>query len=303
MKVAALDLGTNTFLILVCEVINKKIEKIYHDQVEVVRLGQGVDKHKEFHADALKRAELCLQKYSSIIKEHRPEKVFAMATSAARDVKNKQELFEIGKRVDIPIQIISGDEEANLTYLGATSGLPLDTKKRLIVDVGGGSTELILGQGEKVLFKQSLDVGCVRLTERYIEKAPVSTQTIEIIKNEIINKSSQSIQEILKIANPDEAIAVAGTPTELAKADIGYFDPVKIDGYKLTAEKLKNWIEVFAKNNNDQIIKLFNISSGRADVILVGSLILYVICDLLKLSQLVVSTRGVRYGIAIQISN
>ncbi len=172
MKVAALDLGSNTFLCLIAEVTANGIEKIYHDAVEVVRLGQGLSQSKNFHPDALARADLCFKKFSEIIKEQKPEKILAMATSAARDAENKSQLFELGQKYNIPIEIIPGDQEADITYQGAVSGLKAQKQNYLILDIGGGSTEFIFGEDQKRLAGKSFDIGCVRLTEKFISAQP-----------------------------------------------------------------------------------------------------------------------------------
>ncbi len=122
MKVAALDLGTNTFLCLIAEGSRNGISKVHKDLAQVVRLGQGVDKTGEFHPDALVRARQCLSEFKKEIDKHNVDRILAMATSAARDAKNGQELFRIGEDLGIPIEIIPGEDEARITYQGATAG-------------------------------------------------------------------------------------------------------------------------------------------------------------------------------------
>lgn len=317
MKVAALDLGSNSFLCLICESTtasenskNKNeghsvsIQNVLSDQVKIVRLGQGVGQTGSFHPDALVRAEACLKEFKIEIDRHKPDKVLAMATSAARDAKNGHELIEIGKRLNIPIQIIAGKDEARITYLGATSGLlknsNAEQKTILLIDIGGGSTELIVGRGEEILFSKSLDVGVVRFTERLALTHPISTadqvRAEALIKEEILKIKS----EILKHA-PQIAVAVAGTPTTLAAAELGGFDAGKIDGYVFTEAKLKSWEDKLAKSSVAERIEKFKIEPGRADVIYIGALILRLILNQFQLNTIEVSTRGVRYGVALEM--
>lgn len=312
MKVAALDLGSNTFLCLIAEVEHNKITAIYDDQVQVVRLGQGLSAQamgqKKLHPEALARAKKCLTDFSVMIKKHNPEKVLAMATSAARDAVNNEELFQVGRDLNIPIEVIPGYREAEITYLGGTSGLTSENlgpaKKTIIIDIGGGSTELISGLGKKILFSKSLDIGCVRLTEKFLPTQPTSRENISILQKSIRDALRPVTEEIFTAStnsNELHLIAVAGTPTELAKIEIGAFDVRRIDGYKFSLDRLKSWQEKFAACSVEQIMNLYNVSPGRADVILVGVMILIEVCEQLRQKEIQVSTRGVRFGVALEI--
>lgn len=177
MKVAALDLGSNTFLLLIAEVENGKIVRVYHDECQVTRLAQGVDASREFHSEALARAKKCLDDYGKTIRQHRPARLLAVATSAARDAKNKDEFFNIAHEAGIPVKVISGVLEARLTFRGAVDDLVADRRCR-VVDIGGGSTEYIVGGGEHQPIGQSLDMGCVRLTEKFISTHPVPEEEL-----------------------------------------------------------------------------------------------------------------------------
>ena len=296
MKVAALDLGSNTFLCLICEVNHGKIEKIYSDEVQVVRLGQGLAASKKFHPDALARAQKTLAEFAQTMAKHKPEKVLAMATSAARDAENKEELFKICRDLNIPLEIISGDQEAQVTYSGSVSGMKSSDTKTLVVDIGGGSTEFIVGLGSKLLSGHSQNIGCVRLTEKFIPSQPTSLADIENCKNEILKVVRES--KLKLNLDIDQILAVAGTPTALVTAEIGGFDAFKIDGYKLTKEKLSEWLSKLARATVEEKQNM-GIPVGRADVILVGVLILLATLEVFCKDEMIVSTRGVRYGVAI----
>jgi exopolyphosphatase/guanosine-5'-triphosphate,3'-diphosphate pyrophosphatase len=304
MKVAALDLGSNTFLCLICEVERTgehlteqfKITNTYADQVEVVRLGQGLSISKKFHPDALVRARDCLSKFKTLIAEHKPERILAMATSAARDAENKNELFQICADLEIPIEIIPGEKEADITYRGATSG-QTSNSNRLIIDIGGGSTEFIFGQGLQINFARSFDIGCVRLTEKFITQQPTPNVQIEncrsFIKDTIVALPKIQIENIL---------AVAGTPTTLAAVEIGKFSVDLIDGYQMSLESLEKWLHRLSGLTIQEKIDL-GFPAGRADVILVGVLILIETLKKVNLSKIVVSTRGVRHGVALELAS
>lgn len=301
MKIAALDLGSNTFLCLIAEVGPNKIKKVIHDQVEIVRLGQGLSNSKRFHPDALKRADLALEKFSKVIAEYKPEKILAMATSAARDAENKEELFELGQKHGIPIEIIPGEKEAEITYCGSISGLEVKDQELMVLDIGGGSTEFIFGRGSELLAGKSLDIGCVRLTEKYIFSQPTPENQIQDVIN-VVDASLMQIKEIIpKNFKIKQIVAVAGTPTTLAAAEIGEFLPEKIDGFVFTEKNLSVWLKKLAQSSVEDKIKL-GIPAGRADVILIGVIILLKTLQALGLSQLTVSTRGVRYGVALEMA-
>jgi exopolyphosphatase/guanosine-5'-triphosphate,3'-diphosphate pyrophosphatase len=305
MKVAALDLGSNTFLCLIAEVSkdskgNCHIDKLISDQVEVVRLGQDVNKTKRLHADALDRAELCLKKFKIIIDQHRPERILAMATSAARDSENRDELFQIGKSLNIPIEIIPGEKEAMITYQGSLSGQTKD-QNRLVVDIGGGSTEFITGSLGEIYDNKSLNIGCVRLTEKFFSNQPTLQSEVDSA-DRTIQESMQAIKDFTK-NQIVEVLAVAGTPTTLASVELGLkeFDAAKIDGQTLTLATLEEWELKLQKSSLEEKIKM-GIPAGRADVLLIGVLILIQTLKLFNKDKLTVSTRGVRHGIALEMA-
>jgi exopolyphosphatase/guanosine-5'-triphosphate,3'-diphosphate pyrophosphatase len=301
MKVAALDLGSNTFLLLVAEVMKNRVTKIYRDESQVTKLGQGVHANRSFHPEALARAESCFRDYSEIIKQEKPERILAMATSAARDVTNGDELFRLGKKYDIPIEIIPGHLEAQITYQGATFDLP-DTSGVAVIDVGGGSTEVIArsaqGQPEGV----SVDVGSVRLTEMFVTKHPISVAEVDKIIKYTEQKFSEA-KALLPKAKIKQVLGVAGTPTTLAAVlqKTAYSDD-KVHGYTITTEQLQEQIHYQASLPLSEREALVGMDPKRADVIVAGMCIL--LCGLrsLGMSQLTVSTRGVRYGVAIHLA-
>ena len=303
MKVAALDLGSNTFLCLIAEVekvvpLKYVITKTYADEVQIVRLGQDVSKTKRLHPEALTRAEKTLGEFRKLIDLHQPEKILAMATSAARDADNNQALFLIGEKLGIPIEIIPGKLEAKITYEGSISG-QTDNKTRLIVDIGGGSTEFIVGDLTNLKHSQSLNIGCVRLTENLITQQPTPDHAVQLAEN-VINESLQHLKNSFTTA-VDEVLAVAGTPTSLVAAQLGYFDVQKIDGFHLTSADLEKWkIRLQAATIEEKIE--MGLPKGRADVMLIGVLILIQTLIFFKKDYLIVSTRGVRHGIALEMA-
>lgn len=299
MKIASLDLGSNSFLCLLCEADKKGIQKVHKDMVEIVRLGQDINKTQVLHPDALKRAKKCLESFKKEMDDFKPEKILAYATSAARDAKNQDEFFKIGKDLGIPIQIISGNKEAEVTYKGVFWGKSgaHQGSKNLLIDIGGGSTEIILGQDQQLLDSMSINMGAVRMTEKWITKHPVSSSELDQLKQDVVSKIGSNLDKIKKM-NPDSVYAVAGTPTTLAAAEFkGKFSVDKIEGYTLTSERLDKWEKDLSLSTVDEIIHNLYIPQGRADIIISGVVILKTLLGVLGKASVQVSTQGVRYGI------
>ena len=300
MKVAALDLGSNTFLLLIAEVEKSKVTQIYCEECQVTRLGQGVDETREFHQEALERAKNCLCYYGGLIKQHQPEKVMAVATSAVRDVKNHDEFFAIASANSIPVKVISGDMEARMTFMGALSDLVSD-QNYWVIDVGGGSTEIIFGS-KNHLQGQSLDLGCVRLTEQFITAHPISSEELSRMRE----FTCQQLKVLNQEASPGQGpiVAVAGTPTTLAAVLLEVpMGAEKIHGFEINLDTLKIWIKRLAGMTVEERAQLPGMEPLRADVIVAGLVILSEATQHLGGKSVLVSTRGVRYGLALEMEN
>lgn len=300
MRVAALDLGTNTFLCLIAEGNSTGIQTVHKDLMQVVRLGQEIDRTGRFHPEALARAKSCLESFKQEIQSYKVDKILAMATSAARDAENGDELFKIGQELGIPIEIIPGEDEARITYQGAIAGKKSnDTKAYLVVDVGGGSTEMILGKGSQIIFGQSADIGGVRLTEKFVTNQPIC-ETEQKLMSAYIREQVAGVIVELKKHSIDVVVAVAGTPTSIAAIELGGYDDKKVDSFFLSKDRLQFWNKRFAETTVQEKKEKYGLG-GRADIIYAGSLILLEVLNELKISGLTVSTKGVRYGVAIEM--
>ncbi len=302
MRIAAIDMGTNSFLCLIGAVESAdglKTLKVLEDHSRVVRLGEKVSQNKFFLPEALSRAKACLEEFSAIIKKAKPDKVIAIATSAARDAKNGSELFEICRTLEIPLHIIEGSREAELSFAGAISTLRNPEKKKiLVVDVGGGSTELIHSRFGGKPRAQSFDVGCVRLTEMFLSK---NSQGIVEAKDLLaLEQYADGIMSGYGSVDADLILAVAGTPTTLACVDQEInFDESKVEGFRLTKEiilKLKNRLIPMTNGERKKIVGLEPL---RADVIVAGCVLLEISLKLAHATEMIVSTRGLRFGVAI----
>lgn len=293
MRVAAIDLGSNSFLCLIAEKDSQgKIKEIY-DTIEFVKLGEGVHKNKAFSEGALERAEKAFQKFAQKIKEYKVDKIGSVATSAARDVTNKDRFFDLGKKYGIPIEIISGENEGDYTYLGVKSGRANGDFS--VLDIGGGSTEIAYRSNETLIAK-SFNVGCVRLTELFLKSNPEKPNEIEEFRNYLKEKMPSMDFGGL------EMVAVAGTPTTLASLHLQKdFDPNLIDNFVLTKQHVKDLISKFNMLTIEERKKLKGIDAPRADVIMAGALILEHVMNICQIPSVTVSCRGVRYGLAYKM--
>lgn len=294
MRVAAIDIGTNTFLCLVAEVTGNEVSQIISDEVEIVRIGEGVNKSRKFSDAALSRAEACLKRFSESIRLGGAKKVRAVATSAARDATNASLLLEIGKRYGISIDVIAGKEEARLTFEGVMSNSAM-ARDAAVVDVGGGSTEVTRLEGGQ-LEGVSFDVGGVRLTEMFVTTNPISKTDLAKMKSHL----EQTFVNLKPIPS-GKVIGVAGTPTTLAALEqkIDYTRD-SIEGYELSLNTIDQWIERLAAVPLEQRAKLKGLEPKRADIIVAGAMALAEATRALGAKKIQVSTRGIRYGLAIE---
>ncbi len=297
MKIASLDLGSNSFLLLLCEANEKGITKVHTDLIDIVRLGQGLVTHKKFLPEALVRAQKTLNEFKTFIEAFKPDLILAKATAAARISGNKQELLNIGKTLKIPIEVISGEKEAQVTYQGVFWGEPFDkTDYNLLIDIGGGSTELIVGRGMGIEYSISLPFGAVLLTERFIKDHPVSEADEKNLNLAIASEIEKSIMSIAKFPIKN-VYAVAGTPTTIAQIILGGYDDAKINGYKLSVAKLKEIENKLKLLSVEQRISDLGVPIGRADILYAGALLLRTVIEAIRVPQITVSTRGMRHGI------
>ena len=299
MKIASLDLGSNSFLLMIAKKGQKGLV-VLHDECVITRLGQGVHKNRRFHEEALQRVELCFQQFQKTIIDHQVDKVVAVSTSAARDVQNKDALINLGKKYGIEIKIIDGPEEARLTFLGATYDLPIQKKQErfAVLDVGGGSTEILSQDINGRAQGLSLDIGSVRLTEMFITRHPISQEELQSVRDYIRQKlqetKSQRPQKIQRF------VAVAGTPTTIACMIIGKPYDQEVHGQVLYLSDLQTWQSKLADMTVVERENLIGMQPGRADVIVAGLTILIEMLMAYQVDRLQVSIKGVRFGLALE---
>lgn len=297
---AGIDIGTNTILLLVAEVEGGKVARVLEDHVTVVRLGQGVDQNRAFHPDALDRARACFAAYAKVLQKYPGIHVRAVATSGSRDAKNSPAFFaEVKEKYGIPVRVISGEEEALLSFRGALPDTVKDPHSFAVLDIGGGSTEVVgLKPGsERELFRYSFDMGCVRLSERYLKNdPPLDSQIQELLA--FVRQDLAGKKDILEAVRGRTLIGVAGTATYLAASTLGLtkFDSTKIDGHLVSRAHITALIKKFRGLTAAQRLGIGGMDKGRADVILAGAYILDEVLNAAGLDGFQASVRGLRYG-------
>jgi exopolyphosphatase/guanosine-5'-triphosphate,3'-diphosphate pyrophosphatase len=296
MKIAALDLGSNTFLLLVAEVVGGRIVAEHSDHVETVRIGQGVARGGRLLPEALVRAEACLSRFARVARESGVERTMAVATSAARDAENGSELVNLGARYGIQIQVIDGNREADLTFLGATWDRA-DRDGLAVVDVGGGSTEILLQASGRRLLRHSLNIGGVRLTEMHVTSHPIPPVEMSALV-EHCERAAQGLEPVT--FTPKEVIAVAGTPVTLAKLirGLGRHEDL-VEGERVDVEHLERWTRKLAALSVNERLALPGMDPGRADVMVASCLCLRTALRHLGANAFSISKRGVRHGVAL----
>lgn len=302
-RVAAIDCGTNSIRLLIADITNGNFKEVLRT-MEIVRLGQGVDQNKTFHPDAIDRTLAAVEKFAGLIKSKGVEKVRFCATSATRDASNR-ELFTNGvkKILGVDVEVIPGEEEARLSFIGATKELSQNDGPFLVVDIGGGSTEFVFGN-ESVDSAKSVNIGCVRMSERHlIDQPPSMAQISQAIID--IDIAIAQAAAIVPISEAKTLVAVAGTATTVAAAalKLEQYDRYLIHLSRISATSVHQVAGMFQSMDKDQIASLGYMHPGRVDVITSGALILSRIMAATGASEFVASESDILDGIAWSLSN
>jgi exopolyphosphatase/guanosine-5'-triphosphate,3'-diphosphate pyrophosphatase len=299
-RVAVVDLGTNSTRLLVAEVCDGSVDELER-RTTVTRLGEGVDATGRLSDAAMDRVREALAAYRDLIDRHDADQVVAVATSAMRDAENGPAFRdEIQQRFGIDARTISGDEEARLTFLGATSGRAAGAET-LVIDIGGGSTEYVTGQaGDDPGFHVSTRMGSVRHTERHLHSDPPTEAEMESLADDV--------RGIVEADVPAEArtrvelgIAVAGTATSLAAIDqeLDPYDPAKVHGYHLGREACERIVARLAALTVDERRHVTGLHPDRAPSIVAGAVILLQSMPAFGLGELEISEADILHGAAL----
>lgn len=302
-QVAVIDCGTNSIRLLIAEISGSTFKEVIRT-MEIVRLGQGVDENKAFYPDAINRTLLAVKSFKEIIDKNKVDKIRFCATSATRDATNRN-LFIDGVRdiLNVQVEVIPGEEEAALSFTGATYQLDQGSGPFLVVDIGGGSTEFVFGD-KKAISAKSVNIGCVRMSERHFLTQPPGIDQIAraIVDIDIaITEAGASVP----INSSKSLIAVAGTATTVAAAalNLSKYDRDLIHLSKISADKVHKVAQMFQSMSKSEISALPYMHEGRVDVITAGSLVLSRVMAATGAVEFVASESDILDGMAFSLIN
>jgi exopolyphosphatase/guanosine-5'-triphosphate,3'-diphosphate pyrophosphatase len=300
-RVAAIDCGTNSIRLLVADIdVAAGTLRDVDRRMEIVRLGQGVDKTGRFAPDALERTIEACRRYAEVVRETGAERMRFVATSASRDVSNRDE-FAAGVRMALGVEpeVVTGDVEATLSFAGATRELAGQVVEPvLVVDIGGGSTEFVLGT-RTVQAARSVDVGCVRMTERHLRSDPPTASEVSAARADIAAAISLAAQTV-PLEKARTLVGLAGSVTTVAAMalDLPSYLPERIHHARVTADDVRRVARQLLTMNHDARAALPFLHPGRVDVIGAGALVLVEILDRVPVDEVVVSEHDILDGIA-----
>lgn len=289
MKIGAIDIGTNSMRLLVAEYIDGKLynrEKF----VNTTRIGQGVDSEGYISEEAIERNIKALKEFSDIANEKGCEYIYCIGTSALRDSKNGNEFIDLAKvETNVDVDIISGEEESNLGFIGVLQGLD-DTNNILVLDIGGGSTEFILGDESGIKYAKSENVGALRMTEKFLVTDPICENEFEDMSNFIGETISDTIN-ILKEKNIRQIVGIGGTITSVSaiNQELETYSMEKIHGSKVNEKELDNILQNLKKMTLNDKKNIKGLQPKRADIITAGVRILNIIMKKLEKENIIVS--------------
>ncbi|MGK9369020.1 Ppx/GppA phosphatase family protein [Melioribacter sp. Ez-97] len=298
MTIASIDLGSNTVLLLIAEVKNSEIITI-KNYYRAPRISKNLNKGEPFPEENIARLYETLDEYQSIIEKYKCETVLAAATNAFRIASNGGQIAsEINEKYGWKLNILTGEEEARLSFLG--SAYPFeDERSKSLIDIGGGSTEIISGNKTEILYRKSFPVGVVYLTEKYLKHNPPLDSELSAMEKETadIFNELKSVQDL-----GEYTIAIAGTPTTLAciKKNIKIYDEKIVDNTILNFNDISQLYDCLKTMKSKEILENFGqVVEGREDLITSGAGILKVFMEVTGIRELRVNSRGLRYGLIL----
>ena len=300
VRVAVIDVGTNSTRLLVAEVGPGRVAELERRST-ITRLGRGVDTSGTLAAEAIEDVCAAVDGYIEIYREHEPDRVVVIATSAVRDADNGSAfLAELRERFALDARVLDGSEEARLTYLGATAERR-SSPATLVIDIGGGSTELIVGSGDEVSFFTSLQVGTVRHSERHLVHDPPLPDELEALADDV----RAAIDEALAgqaMTRASDGVAVAGTPTSLAAIDqeLEPYDPKRVHGHVLDLAAIQRMCSSLAARPLAERKRVKGLHPDRAPTIVAGVIILIQAMRAFGLSRIEASEHDILWGAALE---
>lgn len=310
-RLAGIDCGTNSIRLLIADFDGGRLRDV-HRETRIVRLGQGVDATGEFAADAIARTRAALTDYAALIKRHGAQRVRMVATSAARDVANRDAFFAMTAEVlgavlpESVAEVITGAEEAELSFRGAVGELDSATGPFVVVDLGGGSTEIVVG-GDAVTASYSADIGCVRLTERCLHSDPPTAREVAAAR-QVVRERLEVALGVVPVAGAKTWVGLAGTMTTLSALahNMTTYDSAAIHLSRVSGDDLLSVCERLIGMTRAERAALPPMHEGRADVIGGGAIVVEELARELRaragVDELTVSEHDILDGIVLSIA-
>lgn len=303
MKYAVIDMGSNSIRLMIATVAAGKLEAV-EKHLEMTRLGLGVDAHKQLQESSMAATVAAVKKYRQMAASAGAELIGAFATSAVRDAENGPAFaLRVLEETGVTVEIIPGDEEAELGYRGVLSGVgpELADERFLIIDIGGGSTELIVGDRNQIYYRESFNVGAVRMTGKHITTDPVSSDEAGALEADVASILASGLAAV-RTAKPTVAIGIGGTATTFGAMALGMavYDRERIHNARVGIEQLKRMVEQLEAMTLAEKLKLVGLMPKRADVIYAGGVVLEHLLTALNLEGFYVSDFDNLEGILAQ---
>jgi exopolyphosphatase/guanosine-5'-triphosphate,3'-diphosphate pyrophosphatase len=298
VRLATIDIGTNTTLLLVAEASGGDVH-VLAERAEITRLGRGIGADGGLGRPGIERTLAVLTDYVAVARSH-GARIHAIGTEGLRRAPNARDFLEPAARIlGAPVEVIDGDREAALSFLAALRSFPDEAKGTTVVlDIGGGSTEIIVARADRVEFRRSLPLGSVRLTEKHIRSDPATPAEVAAATGEIV----QQLANVPFPTGPLTLVGTAGTVTSLAAMSLGLasYDPARVHGHRLTLAALEQQIDGLRASTQPEREKMTGLDPKRADVILAGACILQQIALSAHATEILVSDRGIRWGLLFE---
>lgn len=290
MRLAAIDIGTNSTRLLVTETEEGSYPVQLYQDLKITRIGEGLDKNGGLlKPEAIERTVLALRQFSAIAADFSVQRLSVVATAAVREAVNSRGLVELAKeKAGLEVNIITGEQEARLSYLGVVKGLPEVPADSVVIDVGGGSTEFIW-PGREGIEVASVPLGAVRVTEAGLNEQQIGQRLDQVLTR-------------VAGVRPQIVIGVGGTATTLAAMNLGLeiYDPAQVHGYRLKKAEVNSWYRQLSTASTEQRKAIPGLQPQRADIIVAGVTIIKNVLDKLELNELIVSETDLLWGLIFE---
>jgi exopolyphosphatase/guanosine-5'-triphosphate,3'-diphosphate pyrophosphatase len=299
-RCAFLDIGTNTILCLIAECGDAGEFRVLDDLAEITRLGQGVDQTRRISAEGEERSSAVLKSYLERCASLGVQEITAVGTSALRDAQNSGEVLACWyQQLGLKVRVISGEEEAAYSFLAARQGLLLAGEELLVIDIGGGSTEFIRGNAAGISEAVSVDLGSVRLTERFLHSDPVTQEECRSMIQEIDRDLASVQTRWMRDLSSLTLVGIAATFTTLVAVEkkLAQYSHREVHASRVSLDEVCRQIELYQAMTNAQRKEIPGLHPQRADVILAGAYLIERIMTLFNAPHVIVSDQGVRYGL------